>query len=120
MWDGVSRRKFPRAEYPCLVTIRKNTQPQEAILTHTENISIGGVRIILAKKIGVLTEVDLELDLKDTLATIISKGTICWAQQISVKGARYRYDTGVKFLGLKDSDRRRIQKIVARLLDRTR
>lgn len=118
MWDGVSRRKFPRAEYPCLITVRKNTPPQEAILTHTENISVGGVRVIIAKKIGVLTEVDIEIDLKDTMPTILSKASICWTEELSFGevGKSPRYDTGIKFLGLKDEDRRRVQRVVETLL----
>lgn len=120
MWDGVSRRRFPRAEYPCLITVRKNTPPQQAVLTHTENISVGGVRVIIAKKIGVLTEVDIEIDLKDTLPTILSKASICWIEEISLGevGKSPRYDIGIKFIGLNDENRRRIQNIVDCLLDK--
>ncbi len=118
MWDGVSRRKFPRAEYPCLITVRKNTPPKQAILTHTENISVGGVRVIIAKRIEVMAEVDIEIDLKDTLPTILSKAAVCWLEELSVGevGKAPRYDTGIRFLGLKDEDRRRVQHVVDTLL----
>ncbi len=121
MWDGVDRRIFSRAEYPCLITVRKNTPPTEAILTHTDNISLGGVRVVIAKKIEAMTEVDLEIDLKDTLPTIISKGTVAWVKMIPPRegGKLPRYDTGVRFLGLKDEYRRRIQGIVKRILRKT-
>lgn len=122
MWDGVDRRIFSRAEYPCLITVRKTTPPVQAILTHTDNISIGGVRVVIAKKIEAMTEVDLEIDLKDTLPTVISKGRVAWVKIIvsSQKDKPPRYDTGIRFLGLKDECRRRIQKIVERILDKTR
>jgi len=48
-WEGLNRRKFPRANYPCLVVIREGKE-KNIILTHTENIGIGGVCIALKKK----------------------------------------------------------------------
>ena len=146
MWDGVDRRRFPRAEYPCLITVRKNTPPVQAVLTHTENISVTGVRVIITKKIEVMTEVDLEIDLKDTLKNVISKGTIAWVKEVAQerkgkppgkgtninvlkgvvawvkeipptqKGKPPRYDTGIQFTVLKAEDRRRIENIVNHLL----
>ena len=121
MWDGVNRRRFPRAEYPCLITIRKNTPPMEAILTHTENISVGGVRVIISKKIEIMTEVELEVDLKDTLPTIISKGTISWVKEAPYgrKSARSHYDIGIQFVSLKDEYRGRVQNVVDRIASKS-
>jgi c-di-GMP-binding flagellar brake protein YcgR len=118
MWDGVDRRIFARAEYPCLITVRKNTAPTQAILTHTDNISVGGVRVIIIEKIEPMTEVDLEIDLKDTLSTVICRATIAWVKVIvsSQKDKSPRYEMGIRFLGLKDENRRRIQNIVERIL----
>jgi len=120
MWDGVDRRHFPRAEYPCLITVRKNTLPKQAILTHTENISVGGVRVIIWERIEMMTEVDLEIDLKDTLPIILSKGTINWVEKIpsGEKGKPAHYDTGIQFIGLKDDYRGRVRNIVGHLLNR--
>jgi hypothetical protein len=150
MWDGIERRKFPRVEYPCLITVRSVTAPPQAILTHTENISVGGVRVIIAKKIEPMTEVDLEIDLMDTLPNIFARGTISWVKKFlpvhqgrpqgpgrnveavkgavtwvkeipsTQKGAPMRYDTGIQFLGLKNKDRGRVENIVNRLLGRSR
>lgn len=122
MWDGVDRRIFPRAEYPCLITIRKSTPPMQAILTHTENISVGGVRIIIKERVEVMTEVNLELDLKDTLETISSKATVSWVKQAPSggEGKSARYDTGIQFHSLKDEYRRRIQKIVDHLMGKSK
>ncbi len=118
MWDGVDRRHFSRAEYPCLITIFKNTFPKQAILTHTRNVSVGGVHVIIRERIEVSTEVDLELDLKDMLPTILSKGTISWVEKIPSgrEGKPAHYDTGIHFIGLKDEGKERIRKIVERLL----
>ena len=121
MWDGVDRRRFLRAEYPCLIKLSKSALPLEAILTHTENISVGGVRVIIGKKIEVMAEVDLEIDLMDTLPTITSRGTISWVRTAPSKrkGGPVRYDTGIQFIALKNEARRRIQRIVKHLLDKS-
>lgn len=120
MWDGVDRRKFVRAEYPCLITVRKNTPPPQSVLTHTEDIGVGGVRVIIRKQIEIMREVDLELDLKDTMPTVLSKGVIAWAKEIPLarKGESLHYDIGIRFLALKNEDRRRIETIVEHLLRR--
>lgn len=122
MWDGVDRRRFPRAEYPCLITLRRTTPPPEAILTHTENISVGGVRVIIGKRIEMMAEVDLQIDLKDTSPAISSRGTIAWVKEapFARKGASPHYDTGIQFVSLKDEYRRRIQHIVDHILSRSR
>ncbi|MBN3037863.1 MAG: PilZ domain-containing protein [Candidatus Omnitrophica bacterium] len=145
MWNGVDRRKFPRAEYPCLITIRKYTPPPVSILSHTENISEGGVRVIIDHRIDINTEVDLEIDLKDALPNISSRGTIRWVKEVASKespvpdakenvkvlkgsvswveeipparkGLPARFDTGIQFLGLKADDKRRISELVDILL----
>ena len=65
-WDGLNRRRFPRVIYPCLVVIQSNEGgAKDIILTHTENVGIGGVCLILRQDIKMFTIVDLELDLLD-------------------------------------------------------
>ena len=114
MWDGVNRRRFTRAEYPCLITLRKNTVPAQALLTHTEDISVLGVRVIIKQKIEIATEVALEIDLKDTLPTVFSKGKIKWVEELASKEKEkpLRYNTGIEFITLKDEDKERIQDII--------
>ena len=75
MWDGMERRKFPRVQYPCLITLRKETPPSISILTHTENISVGGVRVIIAKKINPLKRPIL---LTTIITSIIVIGLFIW------------------------------------------
>ena len=116
MWDGVDRRRTVRAEYPCLITLRKQTPPQ-AILCHTVDISIFGVRVVTAKKVEIMTEVDLEIDLKDTLPSVASKGVVRWANQLPKEetGKSPQYIIGVQFTDMDEECRRRIQKIVEHL-----
>ncbi|MBL7085303.1 MAG: PilZ domain-containing protein [Candidatus Omnitrophica bacterium] len=115
MRDGADRRRFARTKYPCLIKLHKKNKPALwGILTHTDNISPVGVRVILRKKIKVTTEVDLKIDLMDTKSALTSKGKVTWVKEIlpAQKGQPLRYDTGINFIHIKGGDGQRIQDIV--------
>ena len=117
-WDGLNRRKFPRVNYPCLIIVRHNHGGPEAMLTHTENVGIGGVCIILKKGIKLFTLVEIELDLLDTSLHIKSEGKVVWSvQRKSSEDAKPSfYDTGIEFTNIGAKDQQRIEEIVDRLV----
>ena len=47
MWNGMNRRKFPRADYKCIITIKSKEEIPKVIATHTENIGMGGMPITM-------------------------------------------------------------------------
>jgi len=118
MWSGMDRRKFPRANYPCLVIIRRDHERQEAILTHTENLGIGGICVILKKDLGLFSPVNLEIDLMDMQPHIKCEGKITWVVKRSAEEDKKPsfFDTGIEFVTLKDKERKRVNLIVNRLL----
>jgi len=118
MWEGVNRRQFPRAEYPCLVIIRKNHDEPEAMLTHTENLGIGGVCVILKKNLGLFAPVELEIDLMDTQSHIKCEGKLVWVVQRkeTVERKPSFFDVGIEFVNMKKEDNRRVLSIVERLM----
>ena len=119
-WNGLERRKFPRANYPCLVTIHHHIDKDESILTHTENLGIGGVCVIIKKSIKLFTPASLEIDLLDTNLHVKCKGKVVWCVQrrSSENKKPSFYDTGIEFVGLTEKDQERIEEIVARLIER--
>jgi c-di-GMP-binding flagellar brake protein YcgR len=121
MWDGVNRRKFRRTKYPCLITMRKNSPPSAAVFTQTVNLSVGGIRVLIAKKLDVMAEVSLELDLKDMSPALFTTGVVIRSKQLfaNKNSKRLRYDTGIRFTHLKDADRRRIEHIIQHLRKKT-
>ena len=117
MWDGTDRRKFVRAEYPCLITLRKGGPHPQAVLSHTEDISLLGARVRIGKKVEVMGEVDLEIDLKDAQAPIALKGTISRVKEIPAAqpGKPPRYDVGIQFIFLKEEDKARVENVIKHL-----
>jgi len=113
-WEGLNRRKFPRVNFPCLVTVRQNLDEKDMILTHTENIGVGGVCVILKKNLKMFAPVDLELDLVDGSEHLTCKGKVVWS--IRRKGDEaikpFFYDVGIEFLDLAKDDAKRIEETV--------
>ncbi len=115
-WDGLNRRKFPRVNYPCLITLKHQDEEPEIILTHTENVGIGGVCIVIKRKINLFAPVELELDLLDTDHHIKCQGKVVWVvRRSNEKKKPLFYDIGIEFSNILFSDQRRLEEIVERL-----
>ncbi len=117
-WDGINRRKFPRVSYPCLITVHHENGEPNVILTHTENIGIGGVGVVLNRDFKTFMPLTIEIDLLDTGNHLKCRGKIAWVIQRSAdeKKKPLFYDIGIEFLHIEDSDQRRLDDIVKRLV----
>lgn len=117
MWSGINRRKFPRANYKCLIDIKKRGS-SKSISTHTENIGIGGICVIIKDNLGLFQGVNLEIFLEDEKTPIRCAGTAVWIvkKRPEKKEDSYSYDTGIEFVDLDDNQRERIAKIVDYIL----
>lgn len=118
-WDGLNRRRFPRVIYPCLVVIQSDEGgAKDIILTHTENVGIGGVCLILKQDIKMFTTVELELDLLDLGNHIKCQGKVVWNVQrkTEAKNKPMFYDIGIEFADVTDEEQHRLEKIIQRLV----
>lgn len=115
-WDGLNRRKFPRVQYPCLIVLQ-NGQSHDAILTHTENLGIGGVCVILKTEAKMFSDLDLELDLLDLQNNIKCRGKVVWSVQRSGQESKKPnfYDVGIEFQSLDDAEQQRVDRLVKKL-----
>ncbi|MBP7055968.1 MAG: PilZ domain-containing protein [Candidatus Omnitrophica bacterium] len=117
MWNGINRRKFPRANYKCLIVIKKKATPK-TISTQTENIGAGGICVIIKDDLGLFQGVDIELFLDDGKGPIKCGGTIVWV--VKKADAKHKgvhlYDTGVEFVDIRPEDRERASEVVEKIL----
>jgi len=116
MWGGINRRKFPRASYPCVVTINRKDQ-QDTLSTQTENIGIGGICVILPKDLGIFAPVEICLDLLDGQPAIECDGTVAWVIASKEDKKSESFDTGLEFTNLKRKDAIRIDSIIEKIVD---
>ena len=114
-WDGRNRRKFPRVVFPCLIKVSQRDSGEDLLLTHTEDISVGGLSIFLKTPLALSTKVDIVIDLMDADDHIRCQGCVVWSQQRKTTEAVKPgfYETGVEFMDLKQEDLKRLQAIVA-------
>lgn len=119
-WDGRNRRKFSRVLFPCLIKIRDSKEGKDALLTHTENVSIGGVRVILKNKVPMATLLDIEIDLMDAAEHLTCLGKVVWSEKRksteSVKPDFF--DIGIEFMGVNEADRKRLESVIGHNLKR--
>ena len=115
-WDGLDRRRFPRARFPCLVIIKEGKY-ERAILTHTENMSVAGVCVVLKEEIKMFEEVQVEMDLMDFQPHVVCKGKVVWTVQRPSDHPKKPsfYDIGIELFELSDNTRQRVDKIVENL-----
>lgn len=117
MWNGINRRRFPRANYKCLISIKKRLTAK-TISTHTENIGAGGICVLLKEDLGLFQGVDVELFIDEKGPPIKCGGTLVWVVKKSdpkQKGAYY-YDTGIEFIDIRPEDRDKISDIIDEIL----
>ncbi|NQV04411.1 MAG: PilZ domain-containing protein [Candidatus Omnitrophica bacterium] len=114
MWGGINRRKFPRANYPCKITVKRKDHP-DSLSTHTENIGIGGICVLLPKDLGIFAPVEIRLDLLDGSPSIECDGAIVWIVTRKQE-AQANYDTGIEFTNLKRKDTDRIVNVIDKVL----
>ena len=116
-WEGRDRRKFPRVNYPCLIIVRAPDEEPEMILTHTQNVGVGGMCVVIKKDIPLFTPVDLEIDLMDTGNHLKCHGKVVWAirRKAEEKNKPLFYDVGIEFLEMAPSEYKRLDEIVHHL-----
>ncbi|MBF0595352.1 MAG: PilZ domain-containing protein [Candidatus Omnitrophica bacterium] len=116
-WEGLNRRQFPRAMFPCLVKLILPGSIGDALLTHTENISTGGICIILRKGMEKFALLDVEIDLMDGDEHIVSRGKVVWVvrRKATDPVKPSCYDMGIEFIDIKPEGRKRIQYLVDHL-----
>jgi Tfp pilus assembly protein PilZ len=119
VWDGIDKRKFPRANYKCLVTVRKKGGVQ-TFTTQTENIGVGGICVILPEPLTIFSPVDLVITLLHGVPPLKCGGSIVWiVKSANPKKAKMNhYDTGVEFVNISKEDREKIKKVVEELIEK--
>ena len=104
MWDGFNKRKFPRVNLRCELTLG-NPASGQVLKTHTENLGAGGVCVILDRSLERFSTVSIRLELDPNLPWIQCLGKVLWCvPSREVGGRKESFDTGVEFIGLQPAE----------------
>lgn len=105
--EWVEKRRFIRADFACRIIIRA---PEEMIInSRTENIGAGGVRVILDKKLNILSKAGLEIFLN-------GEPVKCDARVVWVVEKDSNFDTGIEFCGIDEEDEKVIDNLVKNIV----
>lgn len=119
-WEGIDRRKFPRVMYPCLIKIRTPESKDDTILTHTENIGLGGLCFTIKNEMKLFMPVEMEIDLLDLDEHISPKGKVVWnVRRKSIEKVKpLFYDIGIEFTEISKRDQERLRVNLQLLIDK--
>ena len=117
MWQGMDQRRFPRANYRCVVALRQEGKPI-AVSTVTQNVGLGGICALLEKSFDIFSTVDLELSLDDGKPPIQVQGTVVWVVQRRDVKKGPSFDTGVEFADLSTEDKSRVEAVIDKALSK--
>jgi c-di-GMP-binding flagellar brake protein YcgR len=113
-WDSEERRHFVRVKYPCEISIYGSKRV--TIPAQTENISAGGIRVLLDKKLPVSSIIELDIyGIKEK--PIVCKGRILWVftRKNLYRDGELRYDTGIEFHDIPEKDVEEIKNLVSEI-----
>ena len=112
MWDGFNHRKFPRINLRCEIQIQPDTLTK-SILTVTQNVGAGGVRVILDRPLQRFSKCRIRLHLKEKTSPIDCSGKIVWTVPTrEMKSTKKKFDTGIEFLDMEPSNSRKIREFL--------
>jgi len=92
MFDA-NKRKYPRANYPCQLTMWLANGSDETILANTSNIGQGGVCVHLNQGVDVGTKVDVQLNFAESSTPLRCKGVVVRSLRENEKF----YNVGIQF-----------------------
>jgi len=105
-WDRIDKRRFLRVEFPYTVHIR--TEEGKDISTYAENISRGGVGLVLKDKLNPKDNLILKIYMQDV--PVECKGQVIWVKEKNnpmLDNVNF-FETGIEF---KDMDKESEAKI---------
>ena len=113
----IERRRFPRlitsADVEYTILEKKPLQEKDTV---SKNISAGGICLIVYEKIEPGSILDLKIRLEDINYVALVKGRVVWNSYFTFDAdKKARYDLGIEFIEINESDRQKISKYVLNL-----
>ncbi|HOX09384.1 MAG TPA: PilZ domain-containing protein [Candidatus Omnitrophota bacterium] len=117
-WSGIDTRRSVRVSFECVVIVKKK-ETSLVFRTQTENISAGGICLILERALLKHTPVEVELFLPDDPIPVNCEGKVAWSVRRSeyLKKKSSQFDTGIEFTSITDEDKARLKRIIEELLE---
>ena len=114
-WASRERRNTVRLEIPLEVKYTCLPPYNHNHLSVTQNISQGGIQLLIYEKLNIDDRLDLELELSNNEHPIIGMGQIAWLKDApfqSEEKEKRAFLAGIKFIDLKPKDEKRLNDFI--------
>ena len=104
-------RKFARLNIPIAVayrTLDSKESKSEKSKYITQDISLGGVRIMVSDPLPLKTPIELEIYLSENSLPLLVRGDVVWQYYSKIAGQDC-YETGIEFTHIDFKDREKIK-----------
>ena len=115
MFDA-NKRKFPRADYPCSLTIWRQDGGQDVILARTANIGAGGLNVHLNQKISTGSFIEISIEFPSHTTPFKCKARVVRVQENLDGEGKVFYALGVMFDHLDELKQSYLQGVVSHLI----
>jgi len=117
-YPSVERRQFPRLVASANVEytlVKEKLLPENKSIL--KNISSGGICLIVYEKVAIGSHLSLKIYLSDINREITATGKVIWSSPFSISSDnRQRYDLGIEFVEIDESDRQQLSQHIFRLI----
>ena len=112
------RRKYPRANYPCSITVLRHGAASEVIMANTSNIGAGGICVYLNEVLAIDTELEIRIDNFFEGSPLKCRGKVlrCKHDPTAVQKRQKFYEIGIEFFEMDDAQRLYLLGFVERLM----
>jgi len=105
------KRKFARLNIPVAVayrTLDSKESKLEKTKSFTQDISLGGVRIMVGDPLPLKSPIELEIHLSESSPPLLVRGDVVWQYYSKIAGQDC-YETGIEFTQIDFKDREKIK-----------
>ena len=113
------KRKFPRVNYPCAITVWRQDGSCEVVMANTANISGGGICVFFNEALARETILDIRIDNFFEGNPLKCRGKVvrCKADASTVNSRQKFCEIGIEFLEMDDNQRQYLLGFVERLIE---
>lgn len=104
---GKEKRRFPRVRISVEVGAKHSNWP--LIKVNSLDISVGGIRLFLPKKLPKGKVMELEINLP--FQAVIARGQVVWTKEVETEEGKF-FQTGIQFTEMKPADKAKIEVFV--------
>jgi len=119
-WQGQEKRRFARVIFPCYIVITPpSNSVSQTLVSHVENLSEGGVGVVVEKELELLSKAKLTL-LSEKDKILECTGTVVWVKKkedhaqgiFHLKEKPLLFNVGIEFTEISDSAKQRIKELI--------